>query len=539
MPSEKKIRIFMGEEKKKLSVALVRGPVVFAAGSVNNEATPAIGFAYISGYLRPKGYDTIIVDSIGEGLNIAWPLKNYPGFNCQGLPFDAVIARIPKGTDVIGFSGMFSGEWPVMRDFIVEVRKQFPHALFVIGGEHVSALPEYSLRDCLALDCCIIGEGECTFYSLLESYKETGKFQGVYGIAYIDDQDNFIQNCTKPPRIDNIDEIPWPDWPEGYLEKFWAAEKSYGISSKRDMPFMFSRGCPYQCTFCSNPGMWTTGRYRLRDIDDIIREVKYYIDRYNITSIQLYDLTAIVKKDWIIQFCQRVLKERIKLNWTFPSGTRSEALDVETLSLLKQIGCNYLVYAPESGSPETLKLVKKHIKLERITDSVLEAKKQGLIVRTNLIIGFPGESWRDVFKTLMYGLKMSIKGVDEVPVFIFSPYPGTEIFQNLIRKGKIILNDDYFFSLTSLNSNYLSTKVVSYNPKTNARLLGIFRFIFNMMNYALGYFLHPERILRTFLSLSSSETATVFEHRLKDMLKRKGINKKEEKIDRKIQKKVS
>ena len=526
MLAEKRVGIFMGDEEKKLNVALVRGPVVFGAGSINNEATPAIGFAYISGYLRSKGYDTIIVDSIGEGLNVIWPFKKYPGFYCQGLPFDAVIARIPKDTDVIGFSGMFSGEWPVLRDLIVEIKKHFPHALFVIGGEHVSALPEYCLRDCLALDCCIIGEGEHTFYSFLESYRETGKIQDTDGIAYIDDKDNFVQCCMKPPRISNIDEIPWPHWPEGYLEKFWTAEKSFGISSKRDMPFMFSRGCPYQCTFCSNPVMWTK-RYRVRDIDDIIKEVRYYIDRYNITSIQLYDLTAIVRKDWIIQFCKRVLSEGIKLNWTFPSGTRSEALNKETLKLLKKIGCNYLVYAPESGSPNTLKLIKKRIKLNRISDSVLEGKRQGLTIRTNLIIGFPGESWMDVFKTLVYGLKLSIKGVDEVPIFIFSPYPGTEISQDLIDKGRIALNDNYFFSLTSLNGNYFSTKVVSYNLKTNARLLGICRFIFNLANYAIGYSLHPNRMLRTFRNLSSNEAATVFEHRLKDMLRRKSFGKGE------------
>jgi radical SAM superfamily enzyme YgiQ (UPF0313 family) len=256
-------------------------------------------------------------------------------------------------------------------------------------------------------------------------------------------------------------------------------------------------------------------------------EVRHYIDRYNITSIQLYDLTAIVKKDWIIQFCKRVLNEEIKLNWTFPSGTRSEALNKETLKLLKQIGCNYLVYAPESGSPNTLKLIKKRINLNRITDSVLEGKRQGLTIRTNLIIGFPGESWMDVFKTLMYGLKMSIMGVDEVPIFIFSPYPGTEIYQDLIDKGKIALNDNYFFSLTSLNGTYLSTKVVSYNLKMNAGLLGICRFIFNLANYAIGYSLRPNRMLRTFRNLSSNEASTVFEHRLKNMLRRKSFDKGE------------
>jgi len=268
-------------------------------------------------------------------------------------------------------------------------------------------------------------------------------------------------------------------------------------------------------------------KYKLRDIDDIIKEVKHYIKKYNITSIQLYDLTAIVSKDWIIKFCQSVIKEGIKLNWSLPSGTRSEALDKETLSLLKKIGCNYLVYAPESGSQKTLNIVKKQIQLKKITQSILEAKRQGLTLRANLIIAFPHERLWDIFKTLSYGLRLSIKGVDEVPLFIFYPYPGTEIFQKLLDKKKIVLNDDFFFKLNPLNSDYLSTNVLSYNPHISARMLGIIRMIFMLMNYGIGYLFYPQRIFRTIKNLfSKGKATTVFEHRLKNLFSRKFSEKR-------------
>ena len=189
----------------------------------------------------------------------------------------------------------------------------------------------------------------------------------------------------------------------GYMERFWRAGKSYGVQSERDMPIMASRGCPYQCTFCSSPQMWTT-RYILRDIDDLIAEIKTYIAKHDATALQFYDLTAVTKRGWAIEFCRRLLAEGINIKWSLPSGTRSEALDAETLSYLKRSGCNYLVYAPESGSPETLKKIKKRINLERLTQSVIEAKQQGIIVRTNLIIGFPDERRSNVFETIRYGL---------------------------------------------------------------------------------------------------------------------------------------
>lgn len=505
---------------KKLLVVLIRGPIVFKEKAINNEATPAIALAYLSSYLKKRDYKVKIIDAIGEGLNQTWELEKYSGFKCQGLTFNEIISRIPKNTNIIGFSGMFSGEWPVLRDLILEVRKSFPKVLITAGGEHITALTEYSLKDCPALDVCVRGEGEEIFYQLLESFRKTGSYKEVSGIGFLNKKGKYKQKTNETLRIQNINNIPWPDWPKGYLEKFWAKEKSFGVATKRDMPFMFSRGCPYQCTFCSNPLMGGS-KYILRDINDVIKEIKYYLKKYKITSIQLYDLTAILSKKWIIEFCQRIKKEKIKLNWSLPSGTRSEALDKETLSLLKKIGCNYLVYAPESGSKKTLAMVKKRISLEKITKSIEEAKKQKLVIRTNLIIGFPGEKWGDIFKTVFYGLKLAIKGVDEVPLFIFSPYPGTEIFYSLYNKKKIRLNDKYFFSLTSLNSDYLSWNVVSFNPNLDPKILGLIRTTTILVNYALGYVLYPHRIIRTIRNLRSyGKAATVFEHRLKNLIKR-------------------
>ena len=224
-----------------------------------------------------------------------------------------------------------------------------------------------------------------------------------------------------------------------------------------------------------------------------------------------------------VDFLNRLINENIFLNWSLPSGTRSEVLDKETLHLLSKTGCKYLVYAPESGSKNTLIKIKKRIDLNKCTASVLEAKRQGINTRINLIIGFPHETWRNVFETIRYGLKMSMKGVDDVPLFIFSPYPGTEIFHNLVKEESIIFNDDYFFSLTSINGSYTDPRaVVSYSPHLSSIKLGYTRTFFILSNYLVSYLSHPSRIYRTLhLLLSKSKKAsTVFEHRLQDLFKR-------------------
>jgi anaerobic magnesium-protoporphyrin IX monomethyl ester cyclase len=510
-------------KQEKLPITFVRGPIVSKIGAINNESTPAIGFAYLSGYLRKFGYEPEMVDAIGEGINRLWPLEKYPGFQAQGLKFDEIIARIPKDSKVICFSLMFSSEWPVARDLVTEIRKNFPNALIIGGGEHITSLVEYSLKDCPALDVCVRGEGEQTLLELIRAYEETGSFKGIGGTAYLDENNALHLDESPPPRIRKIDEIGWPYWPDNYLEKFWDAGKSFGVATEKDMPFMVSRGCPYQCTFCSSPNMWTT-RYLLRDVNDVVDEAKNYIKRFGITSLQFYDLTAITKKGWIVDFCKKLIQEKIHLNWSLPSGTRSEALDEESLKLLKQTGCNYLVYAPESASLRTLKKIKKKIKLSQLTESALEAKRQNLTVRINLIIGFPEETWTDIFKTMFYGLKMSANGIDEAPLYIFSPYPGTEIFKQLEDENKINLDDDYFLALGALNSSYLSSKIICFNPNINTRLLGLLRTFFMLSNYSVSYLFFPKRIFRTLKNIFSAkehEAVTVLEHRLKDLIQRK------------------
>ena len=503
------------------AVALVRGPIVSTLAAVNNEATPCLAYAYLSAYVGNHGYTCTVVDGIAEALNRVWPLEKYPNFQCHGLTFDEILDRVPADAEVIGFSLMFSGEWPVLRDLIMEARKRFPDALFVAGGEHVTALTEYTLRDCPAIDICARGEGEHTFYEILETYRENGDFSRVNAVAYLDDEGKYTE-VGGLPRIREVDSIPWPAWPKDYMETFWAAGKSYGVQTKRDMPIMASRGCPYQCTFCSSPQMWTT-RYVLREIDDLIAEIKSYIERYDVTALQFYDLTAITKKGWSVEFCNRLISEGIKLNWSLPSGTRSEALDAEVLGLLKKTGCNYLVYAPESGSPETLKKIKKRIDLDKLTESVLEAKRQGLVVRTNLIIGFPHETRANVFETIRYGLYLAFKGADEVTINIFSPYPGTEIFANLLDEGRLSLSDGYFLSLTSLNSDYTSLNPLICNTNMGRVELALYRIGFMLTNYAIGYLVYPSRILRTLRNVifSGESSSTVFEHRIKDLFKRK------------------
>ncbi len=186
-------------------MALVRAPLISREGSLNNEASPAIGLAYIAGYLLKKGHKVEIVDGTAADLGIVRPLKEYPGFQIQGIDLDELVDSIPADADVIGFSSMFSCEWVLLKDLITRVRDRFPHQLLVGGGEHFTALSEYSLRDCPALDVIVKGEGEYTLTELIEAWS-AGDYSEVGGICYLD-ADGELHDNGGLPRIKDIDDI--------------------------------------------------------------------------------------------------------------------------------------------------------------------------------------------------------------------------------------------------------------------------------------------------------------------------------------------
>ena len=157
-----------------------------------------------------------------------------------------------------------------------------------------------------------------------------------------------------------------------------------------------------------------------------------------------------------------------------------------------------------------------------MVESIRLAKRCGLTVRTNLIIGFPDESRREIFETLRFGLKMTTMGVDEAPFFIFSCYPGTEIFKQLRERGEVTLNDDYFLSLVSFNGKFSNLKPQGVTNRNVSSLeLASLRLGFMLLNYLLSYLLYPRRIWRTLRNLASDQSsATVLENRLQDAIHR-------------------
>jgi len=500
-----------------MKVALIRTALMAPVGSVNNEPSPPLGLAYVAAYLKRCGHDVKMIDAVARGMDRHVKHEKYD-FQTTGLTADELIGLIPEDVEVIGFSIMYTHEWIYVREVISEIQSHFDNAIIIAGGEHVSALPEFTLMDCPAINFCVLGEGEESVEALLYALQNSMPLEEVSGIAYIDDELKYRKTENRK-RIKEVGLLPYPDWDSVPIGVFFDNNISHGAGFGRNMPIMASRGCPYKCTFCSNQMMWTT-RYYIRDVDDVLEEISRYVEQYNIDSIQFADLTAILKRSLIVEFSKKLKGRYPNLVWTLPSGTRSEALSRDVLEHMHDSGLRYLVYAPESGSEKTLKEIKKKISLSKMTSSIKEAIAIGIPVRTNFIIGFPGESRMDIYKTIRMAVYYSFIGVDESPLFPFQPYPGTEIFRHLNEDMDMVLDDDYFLSLVSLSTGNLGVPLRSYNENVGRYELYVYRIMSLFLTYSISYVAHPSRIMRLIKNFKSDDSATVFEGRLKSVIKR-------------------
>jgi anaerobic magnesium-protoporphyrin IX monomethyl ester cyclase len=481
-----------------MNITLLRPPTVFSKIEIRPNAVPPLGLAYIAGSLHAAGHKVTVVDAVGEGLDIVSVIPEYPQILRLGLSDDDILALHSSDCDLIGISCMFSTEWPQVHSLITRIRERFPQATLVAGGEHITSCPEYVLKDCPQLDYCALGEGEQTMLDLANTLAAGGDVRQVQGLAFRDDEQKIVRNPRRD-RMRDLDQIPPPAWDLFPIGKYLDHKAMAGVDLGRAIPMLASRGCPFQCTFCSVPKMWGN-IWKARDPALVLAEMKGYMEKYQVTNFDIYDLTMIVKRDWIIQMAQAIIDSHLPITWQLPSGTRSEILDGEVADLLYRSGCRHIIYAPESGSTRMLELIKKKIHKGKMASSVHQAVETGIVTKANFIVGFPDERIRDVFASYGFALQLAFAGLHELSFFAFSPYPGSALFDRLQSENQVSLSDPYFYTLLT-NTHSFSTYIPTWS-------LRIFRISGILIFFSASFLLRPWRLWRLFKDLWTGKPHT-------------------------------
>lgn len=481
-----------------MRVCLVKPPILHKGASFALLPTAPLGLAYLAGALKREGHEVQVVDATAEGMGRVSHFRD--GVHVFGLDKTETVARIMTGTEVICFSFMFTNNWLYGRDLVREAREAFPDAAMLAGGEHITAAPEFSLGQAPGLDYAVRGEGEEAIIDLLHTIGSGGDPGQVSGIV-MRSGEGFVRTVQRKRRSD-MEDIAWPAWELFPVEKYFEHRMTHGVYRGKTLPVMASRGCPYDCTFCSSPQMWGR-KYQIRSPRDFVDELEHLNRTYGVVNFDLYDLTAIIYRDWTIDLCREIIGRGLDISFQLPSGTRAEAIDLEVAQHLYKAGCKNITYAPESGSARMLKEVKKKVKTSAMLESIRASSTAGLNIHLNMIIGFPGERHSDIMRTLWFLMRCSWNGANDVAIAVFTPYPGSELFDRLSESGLIDLEDDN--CLLGIIDSYDLWPSAVYSDKINPVCVKLYVFLLLISFYGSNYLFRPWRLLRTLMNIISGK----------------------------------
>lgn len=282
------------------------------------------------------------------------------------------------------------------------LKEMQPNAIRIVGGPHATCMPE-SLAP--YFNRVIVGEGE---QSILKALRPGSKI-------------------IHSPPMDDLDLIPFPARhlvPIGDYHRRIRGLHSTGLIT--------ARGCPHKCAFCSK--VWGE-KVRFRSASNVIAEVEECIDRYDIRAFSIRDDTFTLHRSRLFEMLDGF--EELGIIWR--CLTRVDQVDEEVLSRMDEAGCTQIVYGIESGNQGILNNLQKGVTIEQNARAIKLTKEAGIHVKTAVIVGSPGETWDTVRDTIRF---IEAAQPDDAIVCVFTPYPGSPVWNDPERFGMKILTRD-------------------------------------------------------------------------------------------------
>jgi radical SAM superfamily enzyme YgiQ (UPF0313 family) len=422
---------------------------------------PPLGIAYIAAVLEEKGIDVHVIDC------------------ATGISFNALFMKIlDESPDMVGLTST-TPAFVNVQTVASFIRQKSPSTSIIIGGAHVTAVPEKTMETGL-FDIGVINEGEVTIAQLFDNYKN-GKFtnlEEIRGIIY--KENGGIRQNERQPYIQDLDSIPMPARHLFPHPKFYQPTPA----SCRRVPYavlMTSRGCPSRCTFCDRKVFGE--RCRMRSVPNIFEEIDKLISKYGVREIRFFDDTFTLNKKRVYEICDEFEKRKLGISWT--CLTKAQSVDGPLLKCMKKAGCWQVLYGFESGDDRMLKLLKKGNTVEINKRAIRFTKEAGLEVRGDFIVGTPGETWESLEKTVRFAIDMRL---DYAHFNKFTPFPGTELYEKLKTQGYVF----DFSKSTILDHN----QILYVNPGMNKDTFSEF---LNRANRR--FYLRPGYIFKRLLSI--------------------------------------
>ena len=416
---------------------------------------PPYGLLMCSHLLLEKGYNVLVYDERLESL---------------GIKSRTELVQAVKHSKPL-FFGISSQSGPMIENGLIDSRffkKECPDTPVVWGGVHPTLLPDQTIKHPL-IDAVIKGEGELPCLGLADHLKKGNKdFSKINGLYWKDKEQNIKVNkpCEGVPNLDKID-MRWDLVnPQHYIRD---------IDGRKWLGVITSRGCPFRCGFCYNISFFGMRKFRGWSPKKSIEEIKKVLD-WGVDFVNFDD-------DYIFGDPLRLwgildLKKEEKLNFSWKAPIRGHLLRDALTKRIKDGGCEAVTIGAESGSEEVLDLMTKDSGPEAYYMAAKNLKKYNIQGNFSWILGYPGETLKNVYTTLNV-----IKDLEEINpdtehvINIYAPYPGTPSFDQAIKLGFVPPP-----SLEGWTDNFREAcKELSYIDEKNKKVMeairwaGIFR----------------------------------------------------------------
>ncbi|MBI5379947.1 MAG: B12-binding domain-containing radical SAM protein, partial [Nitrospirae bacterium] len=347
--------------------------------------------------------------------------------------FDYAREEIRK-TDALLF-GLTSlcSNYPLTLRLASLIKETVPGARVVLGGPQASAVFARTLEKHPAIDYVVVGEGEQTLCDLVEGLHAGRDLAAIPGLAFR--REGKVVFTGKRPLLEDLDRLPLPDWDLVDLTAYRNEEYEDYIEIEA------GRGCPLRCTFCATSPMWER-TYRVKSPERILREMRLLHERTGVTRFGLVHDNLAARPQRLRRFCEEFLAHGTPFQWTCSATVNS--MSPETLDLMHASGCRGIFLGIETGSPRVQRLIRKHVRLERVDGIIRHAHALGIRTDTAFIMGFPEEAREDLDDSLKMALICRKAGVERVFFSLFAPLVGAPIYEGyrerlVARRGECTL----------------------------------------------------------------------------------------------------
>jgi len=307
--------------------------------------------------------------------------------------------------DIIAYSVIFSSSHSHFVEKVAELKKVFPDALTIAGGNHATNAFEEIGRH---VDNVFLGEAELTLTHCLKN--------------------GFPSKYIKSELMDITDMLQ-PDWDLIDMDKYINSDNRAMQTDKKTATIITSRGCPFKCTFCA--AHTVHGRkLRLRSIDSVVEEVKELNERYGVTLFIIEDDLFCAPKSRGLGLLKRFRELKIDgFEMRFPSAFSVKILDEDIINALIESGTDIFNIAIESGHPRIQKEIKKEVPLDKAKKLVAYVRSKGKVARVYFMLGFPGETREDMQVTIDYAISLK---ADWCRFAAATPLIGSEMYQSFL-----------------------------------------------------------------------------------------------------------